>query len=211
METGDAHLFAICCARPRSSGVGLNFDARGTDYLDQQIARNRNGRPVFYSKSSLLSSTAGLAGDRLFWSAAPWRRFGVLCAAESGGMPTHTKVPSARTKVVRLAGLEPATPGLGNRCSIHLSYRRTLRILFDLACKINPESPFILSKGQAGLDVLPGQVRIILDDLRVGHAGSQPTKHITHGDADPADARLAPTLAWFQGDDFAVIDHRPTY
>ncbi|MBP1622733.1 MAG: hypothetical protein H6Q07_753 [Acidobacteria bacterium] len=27
--------------------------------------------------------------------------------------------------MVRLAGLEPATHGLGNRCSIHLSYRRT--------------------------------------------------------------------------------------
>ena len=26
--------------------------------------------------------------------------------------------------LVRLAGLEPAARGLGNRCSIHLSYRR---------------------------------------------------------------------------------------
>ncbi len=26
--------------------------------------------------------------------------------------------------MVRLAGLEPAAHGLGNRCSIHLSYRR---------------------------------------------------------------------------------------
>lgn len=26
--------------------------------------------------------------------------------------------------LARLAGLEPATRGLGNRCSIHLSYRR---------------------------------------------------------------------------------------
>jgi hypothetical protein len=32
---------------------------------------------------------------------------------------------SRRQEVVRLAGLEPAAHGLGNRCSIHLSYRRT--------------------------------------------------------------------------------------
>ena len=32
--------------------------------------------------------------------------------------------------MARLAGLEPATDGLEVRCSIQLSYRRTLHILF---------------------------------------------------------------------------------
>jgi hypothetical protein len=41
--------------------------------------------------------------------------------------------------MVRLAGLEPATHGLGNRCSIHLSYRRTGLKIPDLAANSNPQ------------------------------------------------------------------------
>ena len=43
--------------------------------------------------------------------------------------------------MVRLAGLEPATHGLGNRCSIHLSYRRIqlgIQWLHAVANAVNP-------------------------------------------------------------------------
>ena len=45
--------------------------------------------------------------------------------------PSHVSIKNLQTlsmttfkTLVRLAGLEPAARGLGNRCSIHLSYRR---------------------------------------------------------------------------------------
>ena len=38
----------------------------------------------------------------------------------------------AKRKLVRPAGLEPATPGLGNRCSILLSYGRATVILLEI-------------------------------------------------------------------------------
>ena len=39
--------------------------------------------------------------------------------------------------LARLAGLEPATRGLGNRCSILLSYRRIRAIIFSLSPDCN--------------------------------------------------------------------------
>src|SRR2546425_13303306 len=52
------------------------------------------------------------------------------CDLVCGHRPPHTgrgwKLRETTTKVVRLAGVEPATLGLEVRCSILLSYRRVL-------------------------------------------------------------------------------------
>ncbi len=48
--------------------------------------------------------------------------------------------------LVRLAGLEPAAYGLGNRCSIQLSYRRIfLYIINDTSLEIKERSAWMLS------------------------------------------------------------------
>ena len=46
--------------------------------------------------------------------------------SDEHGLPTvaHAFVRKRERRLVRPAGLEPATPGLGNRCSILLSYGR---------------------------------------------------------------------------------------
>ncbi len=46
--------------------------------------------------------------------------------------------------LVRLAGLEPAARGLGNRCSIHLSYRRMSGKTLDMGF-VKPS--LLVSKG----------------------------------------------------------------
>lgn len=56
-------------------------------------------------------------------------------------------------------------------------------------------------KGQSGTDVVLGQVREVIDDLRVSHPGSQHVKNLVNRDAETTDTGFPAALAGLDGDD----------
>ena len=59
----------------------------------------------------------------------------------------------------------------------------------------------------ACVDIFPGQVGEVLQDLLLGHPPRQVAKDIVDRDSHATDARLAASLARFHGDD-VLISHR---
>src|SRR5258706_11028681 len=61
------------------------------------------------------------------------------------------------------------------------------------------------------LDVLARQIRKVGEDLFDRHPRSEVTQQVGYGDPHSADARLAATLARFDGDDLAVVHTRSRF
>ena len=59
--------------------------------------------------------------------------------------------------------------------------------------------------GQSSTYVLEGEFRILLDNLLVGHPGSEPTQDIVNRDAHTPNARSAAALTRLDGNDLAVV------
>src|SRR5437773_11667316 len=73
--------------------------------------------------------------------AAPDDPFGRPSLARLAGTIAHSKGPETTRiygRVVRLAGVEPATLGLEVRCSIQLSYRRVRHLRYNGASVPRP-------------------------------------------------------------------------
>mgnify|MGYP006965305528 CR=1 FL=1 len=62
-------------------------------------------------------------------------------------------------------------------------------------------------EGQRSLDVLSSEFRIIGEDFRIAHSGSQPAKNIIDGDAHVADAGFSAPFSRVNGDAVAVVFH----
>jgi hypothetical protein len=58
------------------------------------------------------------------------------------------------------------------------------------------------------LDILPGELGEIGENLLHAHAGGEVGEHIRHGDAHSPDAWFATPFPWFDGKDFGVIHQR---
>ena len=62
--------------------------------------------------------------------------------------------------------------------------------------------------GEAGANVLVGQIGEVVDDLGPAHAGGNPAQHIADGNAQAAHAGASAPLARLQGDDVPIIHKR---
>jgi hypothetical protein len=70
------------------------------------------------------------------------------------------------------------------------------------SCRGCDQTPFAVGgKGQASPDVVLGQLREVVEDLRMGLAGGEPTQHIRNRNPHVADARTTASLARLDGDD----------
>lgn len=67
-------------------------------------------------------------------------------------------------------------------------------------------APFTVRRvGQAGQDVGIGQLREIIQDLLMRHAGGKPAKHVCDCDSHVPNARATAPLARFDGDDALIV------
>ena len=57
-----------------------------------------------------------------------------------------------------------------------------------------------------GAEIIGLQFRVVIEDLLFRHARGEPTQHIPHGDAQPADTRLAGAFAWLDRDASSISD-----
>src|SRR6266566_3680883 len=72
------------------------------------------------------------------------------------------------------------------------------------------QPPFTVRRvGQTRANILLGELRIIIEDFLMRHAGGQPAQDVARGNAEASNAGLAPALARFNCDD-ALIAHAGT-
>ena len=75
-----------------------------------------------------------------------------------------------------------------------------------MRCKRNHRVLFAIGRiSQASPDIFFGDVGIIIADFVPTHPGGDPSKHITHRNAEPPHTRLASSFARFHGNDLPVV------
>jgi hypothetical protein len=67
------------------------------------------------------------------------------------------------------------------------------------------------SIAEAGENVFVGQIRLIRDDLFLGHSRSKIGEYVIHGDPKTTDARLSAALIRLDRDDVVVIHPAELY
>jgi len=88
------------------------------------------------------------------------------------------------------------TPGTGQRAGPRAFARDSRRTAVSQShAPAHPGGEFVNRA-----EIVRLQFRVVIQDFPFGHAGGEPTQDVPHGDAQPADTRLAGPFAWLDCD-----------